>query len=517
MSTSESSRRPALLRFGVGVVLASVVPFLPGVIELSPEARAVAGVAILTAWCWLTAALPLPVASLLPAFLLPATGAIPARSVAPWYFHDILLLFLGGFILAIALERYNLHRRFALRALSVFGAGPRRVVLGFMVVGAGLSMFVSNTSTALLMLPVALAVLDRCNEADRANLTRPLLLGIAYACSIGGVATPIGTAPNSVFLGQLRDRFPDAPSIPFGTWFFGTLPMVVSFLACVWFVLVRVVHRVPVESSMSVEDVREERRAAGRRNPEQNRVLAVFSMVAFLWLTRSGVDFGSLAIPGWQALVPDRVANTLSDSTIALFGVMLLFLLPGRARQGGALLDWEDCKGIPWGILLLLGGGFALARACEESGLSMAIGQAMAGSLDSTPPLLMVFLVALGVTFLTEITSNTATINVLLPLMFSACVAAQVHPMLLALPATLAVSCAFMLPVATPPNAILFSSGRLTVMDMARAGLLLNLLTAVLVSLFTYFWIAPMWGFELGEFPSWAEPGPSQPSLDGSR
>jgi sodium-dependent dicarboxylate transporter 2/3/5 len=517
MSPSKAIRRSALLRFGAGALLAGVVPFLPGVSDLTAEARAVSGVAVLTAWCWLTAALPLPVASLLPAFLLPASGAIPARVVAPWYFHDILLLFLGGFILAIALERYNLHRRFALRALSVFGAAPRRVVLGFMVVGAGLSMFVSNTSTALLMLPVALAVLDRCTDADRAVLTRPLLLGIAYACSIGGVATPIGTAPNSVLLGQLRDRFPDAPSIPFGTWFFGTLPLVVGFLACAWFVLVRVAHRVPVDSSMSVEDVRQERRAAGRRDAEQNRVLAIFVAVALLWLTRSGADFGSLSIPGWQSFVPDRIAGTLSDSTVALFGVMLLFLLPGRARRSGALLDWEDCKGIPWGILLLLGGGFALAKACEESGLSAAIGQAMAGSLDATPPLLMAFLVALGVTFLTEITSNTATINVLLPLMFSACVAAQVHPMLLALPATLAVSCAFMLPVATPPNAILFSSGRLTVMDMARAGFLLNFLTAVLVTLFSYFWIAPVWGFELAEFPSWAEPAAGQPSLEGPR
>lgn len=505
-SAVEAKPRPAYLRFLAGCVAALVVPFLPGLRELDAEARAVAGVAVITAWCWLTAALPLPVASLLPALLLPATGAIAAREVAPWYFHDILLLFLGGFILAIALERYNLHRRFALRALSVFGAGPRRVVLGFMVVGAVLSMFVSNTSTALLMLPVALAVLDRCAELDRARLTRPLLLGIAYACSIGGVATPIGTAPNSVFLGQMRDRFPEAPSIPFGTWFLGSIPLVVGFLACAWFVLVRVAYRLPAESSMSIEEVRKERHDAGARSAEQNRVLAVFCAVAALWMTRSGADFGSLAIPGWQVLLPSQISGTLSDSTIALAGVLLLFLLPGKSRSTGALLGWEDCKGIPWGILLLLGGGFALARACEESGLSAAIGAGLAGSLDASSPLLMIFVVSLGVTFLTEITSNTATINVLLPLMFSACVAAQVHPMMLALPATLAVSCAFMLPVATPPNAILFSSGRLTVLDMARAGILLNVLTAVLVTLFAYYWIAPMWGFDLTEFPDWAEP-----------
>ena len=399
-----------------------------------------------------------------------------------------------------------MHRRFALRALTLFGAAPRRVVLGFMLVAALLSMFVSNTSTALLMLPVALAVLDRCAPADREILTRPLLLGIAYACSIGGVATPIGTAPNSVFLGQIRDRFPDAPSIAFGSWFLGALPLVAGFLAVAWFVLVRVVHRVPGSSGLSIEEVRQERQATGRRSAEQNRVLAIFLLVASLWMTRSGADFGAVSLPGWQELLPQQVAATISDSTVALLGVVLLFLLPGRSPRTGALLDWEDCKQVPWGILILLGGGFALARACEESGLSTAIGESLAGMIGSMPPVAMAFVVALGVTFLTEITSNTATINVLLPLMFSACVAAGVHPFLLALPATLAVSCAFMLPVATPPNAILFSSGRLRVMDMARAGVLLNLLTAVLVTFFAIYWIAPTWGFDLSTFPDWARP-----------
>jgi len=505
---SESARPRPGRRFVLGALLAAIVPWVPGVSGLGPEARAVAAVAFLTAWCWMTDALPLPIASLLPALLLPATGAIPARQIAPWYFHDILLLFLGGFILAIALEKYGLHRRFALRALTIFGAGPRRVVLGFMLVAGVLSMFVSNTSTALLMLPVALAVLDRCAEADRKLLTRPLLLGIAYSCSIGGVATPIGTAPNSVLLGQLRDRFPEAPTIGFGTWFLGALPMVLTFLLCAWFVLVRVAHRLPSRSALSIDEVHAERRGAGRRDREQNRVLAIFGMVALLWMTRSGADFGWVDIPGWQNLLPDRVSHTLSDSTVALFGVVLLFLLPGRARETGALLSWEDCRRIPWGILLLLGGGFALAKSFEQSGLSHAVGEALSGSLHALPPFAMMLVVVLVVTFMTEITSNTATINVLLPLMFSASVAAGIHPLLLALPASLAVSCAFMLPVATPPNAIVFSSGRLRVGEMARAGLLLNLCTVALVTLFTWFWIAPRWGFDLSSFPSWAEVAP---------
>lgn len=491
-------------RFLLGAALAGVVPFLPGVRGLEPEARAVAAVATLTAWSWLTAALPLPVASLLPALLLPATGAVPAQTVAPWYFHDILLLFLGGFILAIALEKHGLHRRFALRALTLFGAAPRRIVLGFMLVSAGLSMFVSNTSTALLMLPVALAVLDRCGDSERAALTRPLLLGVAYACSIGGVATPIGTAPNAVLLGQLRERFPDAPPIPFATWFLGTLPLVASFLFVAWWYLTRIAVPLPRAASLSVDEVRAERSRSGHRSAEQNRVLFVFATVAGLWMTRSGIDLGAVAVPGWSALLPERVSATVSDATVALLGVLLLFLIPGRGRATGALLDWEDCARIPWGILLLLGGGFALARAFESSGLSVAVGGALAGSVGALPPFLTVLIVVLAVTFLTEITSNTATINVLLPLLFGASVAAGIHPMLLALPTTMAVSCAFMLPVATPPNAILFSSGRLRVAEMARTGFALNLATAVLVTVYTFAWIAPRFGYALDAFPAWA-------------
>ncbi|RMH02019.1 MAG: DASS family sodium-coupled anion symporter [Planctomycetota bacterium] len=491
--------RPRLV---VGGALALALPFLPGVAELAGPARATAGVAFFTAWCWLTGSLPLPVASLLPALLLPLTGALPARVVAPFYFHDILLLFLGGFVLALALERYELHRRFALRALRLFGCRPRRVVLGFMLVGAALSMFISNTSTALLMLPVALAVLDACAEEDAARLGPPLLLAIAYSCSIGGTATPIGTAPNGVLLGLLAERFPRAPEIAFGTWVVGVVPFAAVFLLLTWLVLTRLIHRLPVEPVPGLEALRREG-GLGRRRPAQTRVLAVFALTAVLWITRQGADLGPVALPGWQALLPAAAAGSISDATVALFGVFLLFILPGEDGRR-TLLEWEDCRSLPWGVLLLLGGGFALARACDRTGLSQAIGDALAGGVGAAGPVRTVLLVSLAVTFLTEITSNTATINLLLPLIFTASAAAGVHPLLLALPATLAVSCAFMLPVATPPNAILFGSGRLAIAQMARAGFVLNLLTAVVVTLFTFLWIAPRWGIDLAVFPAWA-------------
>ena len=237
-SSSERRRLPLLL---VGAALALALPFFPGLAGLPGPARCTAAVVWMTAWCWLTGCLPLPVASLLPAILLPATGVLAAREVAPLYFPDILLLFLGGFLLAIALERHELHRRFAARALLWFGAGPRLLILGFMLLSAGLSMFISNTSTAILMLPVALAVLDHAEKKTAQQMAPPLLLGIAYACSIGGTGTPVGTAPNAVFLGQMRDRFPDAPEVSFGNWMLGALPFVVILVFLAWWMLVRVV------------------------------------------------------------------------------------------------------------------------------------------------------------------------------------------------------------------------------------------------------------------------------------
>ncbi|MDP6850625.1 MAG: DASS family sodium-coupled anion symporter [Planctomycetota bacterium] len=487
------------LIFGFAIALA--IPFLPWVSDLPAEARLTTFVVAFTAWCWLTNTLPLPVASLLPAFLLPITGVLSARAVAPLYFQDILMLFLGGFILALSLERHQLHKRFALRALTLFGAKPRKVVLGFMFAAASLSMFVSNTSTALLLLPVALAVLDGCSAENRHQLSPPLLLGIAYACSIGGVGTPIGTAPNAVLLGQLLDRFPDAPVIPFGTWMLGTLPFVFAFLFCAWFVLVRVAWKLPHYAFPGLNDLRSQRISQEKRSKNQNRVAFIFGLVAFAWITRQGANFGSFYIPGWQLLLPESTSAAISDATVALGGVLLLFVTP--SESDGPLMKWADCKNIPWGVLLLLGGGFALAKACETSGLSAAAGASLGQFVSSVSPLEAIFCVSLMVTFLTEITSNTATISLMLPLLFSTCLAADIHPMLLAVPATMAVSCAFMLPVATPPNAILFASGQLRISQMARAGLLLNILTAVLVTFFAYFWTLPTWGFDLSEMPKW--------------
>ncbi len=489
-------------RLLLGLLLGLGSAFLPGINQLEYSARATMAILVLTAWCWLSMALPLPIASLLPALLLPAAGVMSAREVAPLYFQDILMLFLGGFILALALELHGLHRRFALRALSFFGNQPRRVVLGFMVASAGLSMFVSNTSTAILMLPVALAVIDGCSKDNSKKLAPPLLLGIAYACSIGGVGTPIGTAPNSVLIGQTADKFPNAPELGFGTWMIGTLPFIVCFLFCAWLVLTRVAWRLPKEGFPGLSKLLAERKSLPTRNAAQNKVAGIFIFVALAWITRQGADFGEVSIPGWQKLLPLNISATISDATVALLGVVALFSFSDNDSK--PLIKWEDCRALPWGVLLLLGGGFALAKACEVSGLSQAAGEALGQLVANSSPVAAVFIVSLVVTFLTEITSNTATINLILPLLFSTSVAAGLHPMMLAVPATMAVSCAFMLPVATPPNAILFGSGRLRIGQMARAGFLLNLLTAILVTIFALSWTLPKWDYDIDEIPSWS-------------
>lgn len=511
MSAPDPQPRSQLLRLLIGGALALALPFLPGVRDLDPPARRTASVTVFTAWCWITEALPLAVGALLPAILLPAAGVVSARQIAPWYFDDILFLFLGGFILSIALERTRLHERLAWRAVAFFGSRPRRLVLGLMAATAILSMFVNNTSATLVMLPVGLALLSRCEPAERTQLQVPLLLGIAYASTIGGIATPIGTAPNILFLGMFQERFPNAPVPGFGTWMLAVLPLSAVFLLICWQVLVRVAGKPAGDSSPALASYALEAARLPPRSSEQNRVLAVFSFVVIAWLTREPADLGFVRVPGWKEALPIELATSISDATVALFGATLLFLIPCGPKNSRRLLVWEDCRGLPWGVLLLIGGGLALAKSFEQSGLSAAVAGGLASALDVLPIPLIVLLVSASVTLLTEIASNTATINVLLPLLFGAAVAAGLHPLLVAIPAVLSVSYGFALPVGTPPNAIVFATGQIRMTQMLRVGLILNVLAILLVSLFTLFWTGPRLGFDQRAMPDWAAPAPAGP------
>jgi sodium-dependent dicarboxylate transporter 2/3/5 len=510
LPTSTPTRRRGRA-LAAAVIAAVALPFLPGVRDWEAPARVTAAVALLTAICWMTEALPLRVASLLPAILLPAFGAVGAREIAPWYFDDILLLFLGGFVLAIALERYGLHERLAWRAVALFGARPRQRVIGLMIATAGLSMFVNNTSTTLVMLPVAMALLARCTTTEQAGLGAPLMLGVAYAATIGGLATKIGTAPNMVFFAQSELRFPDAPMPGFGAWMLAMLPLAAAMLLATWWVLTCVVGRTGNAPSAGLDACAREARTLPPLDRDARVVLGVSVTVALLWITRSPADLGTLRVPGWSELLPPAAAAAISDTTVALLGCVVLFALPARRRGGAPLLDWNDCRDLPWGVLLLIGGGLALAQAFDRSGLSIHVAQGLAGALDALPTWAMLLVIAASVTLLSELASNTAAINLLLPLLFGAALETGLHPMLVALPAVVSVSYAFMLPVGTPPNAIVFATGRIPIRVMLRAGLLLDLIAVALVSLFTVFWVAPRLGFDLAVLPEWAAPTPTAP------
>ncbi|MDX1501260.1 MAG: SLC13 family permease, partial [Thermoanaerobaculia bacterium] len=496
---------------GLALLLAPDLAAMPG------DARRVLAAAVLMAIWWITVAIPIPATSLLPLVLLPVLGVLPSGATAANYANDNVFLFLGGFVLALGIQRWGLHRRIALTIVKAVGTNPARMVLGFMLATAFLSMWISNTATTLMMLPIALAVVTSLSEAGGRAATRELapalLLGVAYAASIGGLATPIGTPPNISFLRILQILHPEAPSFSFGRWTLAFLPLTALFLPLAWLLLTRLLHRLPnrrIDRAERVVAGSLER--LGRMGPAERRMLWIFAATALLWLSRGDLDLGSVRIPGWASLVEGWVggpfaAGNLHDATVAVAMAVLTFLVPGDPDPEGRprrLMDWETARQLPWGILLLFGGGFALASAFKESGLSLYLGESFAGRLAGAGPVTLVASTSLLMTFLTEVTSNTATTEVSLPVLGGAAGALGIHPLLLMLPATLSASCAFMLPIATPPNAIVFGSGHLEMRQMVRAGLLLNLLGVVLITA-TLLWVsAPLLGVDLGSVPAWA-------------
>jgi sodium-dependent dicarboxylate transporter 2/3/5 len=468
---------------------------------LPPSGAALIGVTWLMAWWWMTEAIDLAATSLIPVFAFPLLGIMGIGDLAGAYSDRFVLLLLGGFIVATAIERWGLHRRLALATLRGLGTEPRRLLLGFMLVSAGLSMWISNTATALMMLPIAGAVLARLSETaggDDTAATRrfatALMLTIAYSASIGGLGTPIGTPPNAIFLGQYHETYPEAARIGFLQWMLATLPVVAALLVGVWAWMTFGVARIPRRSAARALDLRADREALGPISVPERRVAWVFAMTAALWITRVSIPIGDtgIALPGWADLL--GLGSAVDDSTVAMAAAVALFALPaGTTDRGERLLDWPTAAKIPWGIILLFGGGIALARAFRATGLSELVGHGMA-AMAAVPPVVMILGVCLIVTFLTEVTSNTATASVLLPILAATADAASVDPIALMVPATLSASCAFMLPVATPPNAIVFGSGRVTIREMASAGLVVNLFGAAVITLIVWWWGVPLLG-----------------------
>ena len=422
-------------------------------------AWAVAITTLVVLW-WIFEPIPIPATSLLPLALMPLLGVLPQAQVASAYGSPLILLLLGGFILSTAMARSGAHRRVALNMVRLFGGSSgRQLVLGFMAAAAVLSMWISNTATTLMLLPVALAVLERTEDK---RLATPLLLGIAYAASLGGIGTPIGTPPNLIFM-QIHEEA-TGNAISFLQWMSWGVPVVLVFLPLMALWLTRNLGGV---GRIDVPD-------PGPWRSEEARVLMVFGMTALAWITRSE-PFG-----GWSGWFGLPGAN---DAGVAFVAVIALFLIPDG--RGGRLLDWETAERIPWGMLLLFAGGITIARAFEATGISVALGDALSG-VATLHLLLVIAIVCVSITFLTEMTSNTATTTLMMPILAAAAIGAGLEPAVLMVPAAMSASCAFMLPVATAPNAIMFGSGRFTTRTMAREGLALNLIGVTVITLCVY-------------------------------
>ncbi len=474
---------------------------------LECDARRVAGIALLMAVWWICESLPLAATALVPLVAFPLMKIVPASKVVSSYASPNIFLFLGGFFIAVAMQRWELHRRIALGIVAFVGMRGERIVLGFMIATAFLSMWISNTATTMMMLPIAMAVLvtlekrGGCGSDGLAGFKMALMLAIAYSANIGGIGTLIGTPPNLVFAAQVRALYPDAGEISFMRWMIVGLPLVIVFIPVAYLMLTRVAFRcVSVDAGGGGEAIRRERDSLGRMGAGEKRVLIVFLLTVAAWFTRADITIGEFTLRGWASFA--SLGKYVHDSTVAIAAAVALFVIPVDWRRGVFVLDWKSARGIPWGILILFGGGIALGRGFSESGLAARIAGGM-GLLHGAPVLILIIFTALLVTFLTEVTSNTAIATIFLPILAATAVGLNLHPFALMIPAAISASCAFMLPVATPPNAIVFSSGSVTMTGMVRVGVLMNLIGVVLVTLIVYLLAIPVFGISLSKLPAW--------------
>jgi len=451
---------------------------------LSPTANAVLATAAWVAIWWITEALPIAVTALLPIVLFPLSGGLGLKETTASYGHKYIFLFLGGFILAIAIEKWNLHKRIALTIIRIMGTNILHIILGFMIATALLSMWISNTATAVMILPVGMAIVSQLKDNpktfDNENsiFAKALMLAIAYSASIGGMATQIGTPPNLILAGVIQETY--GIEISLGQWFAFGFPISLLFLFLGWFYLTRFAFKFKQkEFPGGKNEINNQLNALGRVSFEEKIIFYVFIATAFAWIFRSCI---------LQSIIP-----SIDDTIIAVIAAILLFILPS-GKKGVPLLNWDDAVKLPWGILLLFGGGMALAIGFQSSGLALWIGEQLK-SLQTVPLIVLLLVIIASVNFITEITSNIATTALMLPVLASLAHAIDVHPFFLLVGATVAASCAFMLPVATPPNAIVFGSGHLKIEDMVKKGLWMNFISIIILTLMVYYLLPLIWEF----------------------
>ena len=459
---------------------------------LSKEANAILASTIWIAVWWITEAVPIAITSLLPVVLFPLTGGMELAETTASFGHRYIFLYIGGFILAIAIERWNLHKRIALNIIQLIGTNVKNVILGFMVATAFLSMWISNTATSVMMLPIGMSIISQLMdnpktvENENQNFGKALMLAIAYSASIGGMATLIGTPPNLVLATIVQETY--GIEITFSKWFMFGLPISLILLAICWKYLTEIAFTFNQKKFPGGRnEINKQLKSLGKLSYEEKMVLLIFVGTAFAWITRSFL---------LQKLIPN-----LDDTIIAVITGILLFILPASKSKNRKLINWEEAVKLPWGILLLFGGGLALAQGFKTSGLAEWIGGQLTLLEGASIFILLLFLIAL-VNFLTEITSNLATTAMILPILAPLSLVLDVNPFMLMVGATVAASCAFMLPVATPPNAVVFGSGYLRIPDMAKTGVWMNLFSIIFLTIMVYFLLPILWGFNPNEIIS---------------
>ncbi len=476
--------------FGLlGPTLFLLILFFFNPIGLSKQANAVLACTAWIAVWWVFEVTNISVTALLPIVLFPLSGALDLKFTTAAYGHKYIFLYMGGFILAIAIEKWNLHKRISLSIIKIIGTGISKIILGFMLATAFMSMWISNTATSVMMLPIGLAIISQLKdhpdteEDENEIFGKALMLAIAYSASIGGMATLVGTPPNLVFAGVVKETF--GVEISFAQWMSFGLPISILLLAICWVYLTKFAFKFQVEEFPGGKnEILRQLRSLGKMSYEEKIVLVVFICTASLWIFRSLL----------QKYIPQ-----LDDTIIAVMAGLSLFLLPS-SKSKEPILTWKEAVKMPWGIMILFGGGMALATAFQQSGLAAWIGEQF-NLLEFLPVFLLIFILITCVNFLTEITSNLATTAMLLPILAPIALSIDLHPYVLMVAATVAASCAFMLPVATPPNAVVFGSGYLKISDMIKTGIWLNVISIFILSLFVFFVLSNLWGIDPYTFP----------------
>lgn len=485
--------------FGLGLLAFLLIILMPTPAEMSKQAQHVGAVTVLMMIWWFSETIPVYATAFVPLTLFPLLTDISAAQLATSYGHSLVLLLLAGFFIAKGIEEQQLHKRIALSIIRKVGTGKRQILLGFMIAAAFLSMWLANIIIVLLMLPIAIAIIEKEEliSKDR-RFGFSLLLGIAYASSIGGTGSLIGTPPNLVLVATLDKLYPAAPEISFLSWMLIGLPLILILLPILWWYMVKY-YKIEGELEGGKAQLDEAFAALGPMKLGEKKALAIFILTAIGWLWRKDIPIDEFVLPGWSTLL--GVGDTVNDSTVGMIGALLMFIVKdGEAKP---LLNWSQAQKIPWGPLMLIGGGLALATGLKLSGLAAYIGASLS-FIGSLPVLLIIIFIVVFMLFFTEVNSNTATATLFLPLLAAIAVGNQINPLLFVVPATFACSFAFMLPIATGPNMVIFGSERLSINEMAKCGLGLNLICIFVLTALLYFLIIPIWGIEV-TLPTWAQ------------